>query len=391
MGRSFQIRETFSADSMFSVTNGLYVNISLHDYLRGLTNTHHSASDWTLDPRVEVGRLFDPEGVPRGIGNQVSAEFNLLYRFHSVISRRDEKWMNEFLQELFPGNTKPLDQLTPMEFIQGLLRFEQNIPDDPGKRTFAKLERDTSGKFNDAELVNLMKESMEDPAGLFNARMVPKALRIIEVTGILTARKWNLASLNEMRDFFGLKRHDTFEDINPDPYVADLLRKLYDHPDMVEMYPGLFLEDGKPRMDPGKQIPCFFGRQRLLTCLLGCGGCPPYTVGRAVFSDAVTLVRSDRFLTLVSLYSTGITKAVCAKREKNRIIRPRTSHPGDTMKSSRTMTCKYDDPLRIRQLLTLPSPKALEDRCFTSFSSVHFLAGSLTTHCTPHSQCSRAR
>ena len=316
MGRSFQIRETFSADSMFSVTNGLYVNISLHDYLRGLTNTHHSASDWTLDPRVEVGRLFDPEGVPRGIGNQVSAEFNLLYRFHSVISRRDEKWMNEFLQELFPGNTKPLDQLTPMEFIQGLLRFEQNIPDDPGKRTFAKLERDTSGKFNDAELVNLMKESMEDPAGLFNARMVPKALRIIEVTGILTARKWNLASLNEMRDFFGLKRHDTFEDINPDPYVADLLRKLYDHPDMVEMYPGLFLEDGKPRMDPGKQIPCFFGRQRLLTRLLGCGGCPPYTVGRAVFSDAVTLVRSDRFLTLVSLYSTGITKAVCAKREK---------------------------------------------------------------------------
>ncbi|KAJ6007231.1 hypothetical protein N7522_005582 [Penicillium canescens] len=262
------------------VTNGLYVNISLHDYLRGLTNTHHSASDWTLDPRVEVGRLFDPEGVPRGIGNQVSAEFNLLYRFHSVISRRDEKWMNEFLQELFPGNNKPLDQLTPQEFVQGLLRFEQNIPDDPSQRSFGGLQRGANGKFDDAELVNIMKESMEDPAGLFNARMVPKALRIIEITGILTSRKWNLASLNEMRAFFGLKRHDTFEDINPDPQIADLMRKLYDHPDMVELYPGLFLEDGKPRMDPG------------------CGGCPPYTVGRAVFSDAVTLVRSDRFLTV---------------------------------------------------------------------------------------------
>ena len=91
-----------------------------------------------------------------------------------------------------------------------------------------------------------------------------------------------LASLNEFRDFFGLKRHETMEDINPDPKIADLLRSLYDHPDMVELYPGLFVEEGKPAMNPG------------------CGGCPPYTVGRAVFSDAVTLVRSDRFYTLVS-------------------------------------------------------------------------------------------
>jgi hypothetical protein len=90
-----------------------------------------------------------------------------------------------------------------------------------------------------------------------------------------------MASLNEFRESFGLKRHETMEDLNPDPEIADLLRKLYTHPDMVELYPGLFLEEGKPRMDPG------------------CGGCPPYTVGRAVFSDAITLVRSDRFYTIV--------------------------------------------------------------------------------------------
>lgn len=196
--------------------------------------------------------MFDPEGVPRGIGNQVSAEFNLLYRFHSAISQRDEKWTNQFMQKIFPD--KPLDQLTPQDFVQGLLRFEQSIPEDPAERTFDGLRRGANGKFDDAELVNIMKESMEDPAGLFNARMVPKALRMIEISGIMTSRKWNLASLNEMRSFFGLKRHDTFEDINPDPQIADIMRKLYDHPDMVEMYPGLFLEDGKPRLDPGKQI-----------------------------------------------------------------------------------------------------------------------------------------
>jgi hypothetical protein len=237
----------------------------LHDYLRGLTNTHHSASDWTLDPRVAVERHFDPDGVPRGVGNQVSAEFNLLYRFHSTISQRDEKWMNTFLRSLFPGD-KPLEQLTPQEFIQGLFRFEQNIPEDPSKREFSGLKRDEHGRFNDGDLARIMKESMEDPAGLFGARMVPKALRIIEVTGILTARKWQLASLNEMRDFFKLKRHDTFEDINPDPEIADLLRKLYDHPDMVEMYPGMFLEDAKPRMDPGMPNDKHRRISRLLTC-----------------------------------------------------------------------------------------------------------------------------
>ncbi|KAE8389860.1 heme peroxidase [Aspergillus alliaceus] len=260
------------------VTNGLYVNISLHDYIRGLANVHHSSSDWTLDPRVQINKIFDSEGVPRGIGNQVSVEFNLLYRFHSIISRRDEKWMNEFFATIF--GDKKVDQLTPQEFIQGLYRFEQSIPEDPSQREFGGLKRGENGKFSDADLVQLMKESMEDPAGCFGARMVPKALRVIEILGIIQARKWQLASLNETRDFFKLKRHETFEDVNSNHEIADLLRKLYDDPDMVEMYPGLFLEDIKPRMDPGH------------------GGCTPYTVGRAVFSDAVTLVRSDRFLTI---------------------------------------------------------------------------------------------
>ena len=119
----------------------------------------------------------------------------------------------------------------------------------------------------------------------------------MEILGILQARKWyvylashephtdrrrEVASLNEFRQFFGLKTHDSFESINPNPEISDLLRKLYDSPDMVELYPGLFVEDAKPRMDPGSGFEA------------------PYTVGRAVLSDAVTLVRGDRFNTLVS-------------------------------------------------------------------------------------------
>jgi linoleate 10R-lipoxygenase len=56
------------------IVGGLYINICLHDYLRGATNTHHSASDWTLDPRLE-DKQFDGEGTPRGVGNQVRTYF----------------------------------------------------------------------------------------------------------------------------------------------------------------------------------------------------------------------------------------------------------------------------------------------------------------------------
>ena len=125
------------------------------------------------------------------MGNQVSAEFNLLYRFHPIISERDEKWLEEFLgNEVFKGLNKPLSELNPKELLTGLLKYETSIPDDPKIRTFAGLKRDANGKFNDAELVDELKKSIEEPAGLFGAKMVPKALRVVEILGILQARKW---------------------------------------------------------------------------------------------------------------------------------------------------------------------------------------------------------
>jgi hypothetical protein len=97
----------------------------------------------------------------------VSAEFNLLYRFHSTISLRDEKWLNDFFKSLFPDLKKPLNELNPQELLQGLLRHEQSIDPDPSKREFGNLKRGTNGKFEDGDLVRIMKESIEDPAGDF--------------------------------------------------------------------------------------------------------------------------------------------------------------------------------------------------------------------------------
>ena len=77
-----------------------------------------------------------------------------------------------------------------------------------------------------------------------------------------------------------LEAPSKFTDINSDKEIANILERLYAHPDMVELYPGLMIEDAKPVRSTG------------------CGICPWYSVGRAILSDAITLVRSDRFNTI---------------------------------------------------------------------------------------------
>lgn len=147
-----------------SVVGGLYINISLHDYIRGITNINHCNSTWTLDPRVEINKATDGFDVARGVGNQVSAEFNLLYRFHSAVSERDDKWTEDFFKSVF-GN-KPHDQITPAEFGIGLQKWKKTVPEDPGLRVFGGLKRDEeTGRFADDKLIEILTHSIEDPAG----------------------------------------------------------------------------------------------------------------------------------------------------------------------------------------------------------------------------------
>ena len=39
-----------------------------------------------------------------------------------------------------------------------------------------------------------------------------------------------------------MKRHETFESISGNLEIQNALRDLYDHPDKVELYPGIFCE-----------------------------------------------------------------------------------------------------------------------------------------------------
>lgn len=255
------------------ITCGLYINIILVDYVRTILNLNKTPSNWALNPRADI------KGVPIAAGNQVSAEFNLVYRWHSAISDRDEKWTEEMWKEVFP-NTDPYT-MDWHSFVVQADKVERDLQaKKPYERPFAKLERNKDLTLKDEDLVEILTSSIDDVANSYGANRVPPVMRVVEILGIMQARAWNVASLNEFREYFNLTKHQTFEDINPDPYVADQLKRLYDTPDQVELSVGLVTESAKK-----PQVP-------------GAGLTPGFTISRAVLSDAVALVRGDRFYTV---------------------------------------------------------------------------------------------
>ncbi|MCJ1272406.1 hypothetical protein MMC21_000192 [Puttea exsequens] len=261
------------------VVCGLYINITLLDYLRTIVNLNRSNTTWTLDPRADMSnKMFGSTGTPSGVGNQVSAEFNLAYRWHSCISDRDDKWTQGLYKELFGKDAEDVDL---PELLAGLGKWEKGLPRDPQQRPFAGLQRDADGKFSDDDLVEILTSSIEDTAGAFGPKNIPKCLKAITILGMQQSRAWNLGSLNEFRKFFKLCPHQSFDDICPsDPASAEQLEHLYEHPDHVEMYPGMVSESAKVPMVPGVGIA------------------PSFTISRAVLSDAVALVRGDRYYTI---------------------------------------------------------------------------------------------
>ena len=261
------------------ITCGLYINIILIDYVRTILNLNRSNSSWTLDPR-STAEVYDIEGTPRGIGNQVSVEFNLLYRWHSAISKKDEAWTNELYEEIM--GTSDFDSITEADIGHRLHAWVAKQGTDPSAWMIdnGKYTRNQRGCFEDEDLLNILADATEDVAGAFGPRNVPVVMKLIETMGMKQARKWHVATLNELRSFFKLEPHKTFTDITRDLDTANALKTLYGHPDYVEMYPGLVAEDAKEPMEPGS------------------GLCPGYTISRAILADAVALSRGDRFYTI---------------------------------------------------------------------------------------------
>ncbi|EME48559.1 hypothetical protein DOTSEDRAFT_67567 [Dothistroma septosporum NZE10] len=270
------------------ITTGLYVNLILIDYVRTILNLNKSDDNWQLNPRIDI-----PNGPPVGTGNQCSAEFNLVYRWHSAVSEKDDLWTQQLFEEQFP-QVKPADVGKPgglypflgrlKEFADDLYAKEPETRPFPGlKAEQAKMKRQTDGpnkgSFKDEDVAELLTAGIEDCANAMGPQQVPTVMKAVEMLGIMQARTWKCGTLNEMRKHFDLKPYEKFSEVTDNVEVQEALKHLYDTPDQIELYPGLVIEDAKEARLPGS------------------GLCASYTTSRGVLSDAVALVRGDRFHT----------------------------------------------------------------------------------------------
>ncbi|CAE6332823.1 unnamed protein product [Rhizoctonia solani] len=260
---------------------GSFMSVVMNDYVAGFLGLARMGSSWNMDPFNE---FRDTNHVPvgRGQGNHVSVEFNLLYRWHTVVSDEEEKWTLNILKGLFPDK-KPGD-LTLPDFYGALGRLRNgNVPPElivhpePHKRNFGGIVRGSDGRFKDSDLAKILHDATANTANRYGARGTPDALKVIEIVGMEQARKWGVCTMNEFREAMGLERFKSFEEWNSKPEIANAAKELYGTIDNLELYAGLHAEES---MSPHHS-----------------GLCSGYTVTRAILSDAIALVRGDRFFT----------------------------------------------------------------------------------------------
>ncbi|KAI9456431.1 heme peroxidase, partial [Boletus coccyginus] len=257
------------------VNTAFFMQIILADYVGGILGLVRDGLTWRLDPLASF-RESDHGVSPRGQGNAVSIEFNLLYRWHSSICEQDEMWLNKLFGQLFEN--KDPTTATIQDFRK-VIR-EKIVPSDDVKTwTFDGLQRDPDGRFADQDLARVLQDATERRAGAFRARGCPPVMRVVEILAIEQGRTWGACTLNEFRKFIGLRPYESFQEWNPDPIIHSAAEELYGHIDNLELHVGLQAEETKP------PIP-------------GAGLCPGYTISRAILADAVCLTRGDRFLTV---------------------------------------------------------------------------------------------
>jgi prostaglandin-endoperoxide synthase 2 len=185
--------------------------------------------------------------------NWMAVEFNLLYRWHSLIPSR--------------------------------------LHGGPVWKTI----------FNPALVVErgvaaLIEDASRTPANRVGAFNTDPALHEVELASIRTGRALGLAPYNDYRALAKFPRATAFEQITGDERVQALLRELYGTVDRIELFPGLFAEDARPN----SVLPSLIGRmvgvdafsQALTNPLLS-----PRVFNAATFSEAgLEIIGSTRRL-----------------------------------------------------------------------------------------------
>jgi prostaglandin-endoperoxide synthase 2 len=175
----------------------IFINIVVEDYINHITPMSFKLIS---DPSVAwVAKWNRP--------NWITAEFSLLYRWHSLMPD-DIQW---------PTGPIPLGDFTL-----------DNTP---------LLAVGLDAAFSAAA---------SQKAGELGAFNTGAALQPVEWLSIRQARANQLDTYNAYRVAFGMQPAATFADITKDAQTSAMLQSLYPTPDDVEFYPGLFAEDRVP-------------------------------------------------------------------------------------------------------------------------------------------------
>jgi prostaglandin-endoperoxide synthase 2 len=129
-----------------------------------------------------------------------------------------------------------------------LYRWHSLVPDylDAGGAESLNVEKDVrnnNGLLEEWGLARAFQTFSTVPAGKIGLYNVPQFLRGAEMAALRMARGFRLRSYNDYRQAFSLDRLDDFDELTRDPQAQSDLRSLYGTIDQVEFLPGLFAED----------------------------------------------------------------------------------------------------------------------------------------------------
>jgi prostaglandin-endoperoxide synthase 2 len=185
----------------------LLMKIVVEDYINHITPYHFKL---TLEPKSFPNERWYRQ-------NWMSVEFQLLYRWHSLV----------------PSIYKIGGHDVPIE-----------------------------GTFSNTELVSgnglgaLFEDFSLQAAGQVGMGNTPEILWPVEAVSIQQARDVELRSYNDYRELAGFPRVTAFNQITGNLKVREGLRRLYQHVDNIEFYPGLFAEEAPPN----SVLPPLIGR-----------------------------------------------------------------------------------------------------------------------------------
>jgi prostaglandin-endoperoxide synthase 2 len=189
----------WSADRIFETTRNtlivVLIKVVIEDYINHITPIHFPLF---VEPGLGTSERWYRQ-------NWMSTEFNLLYRWHSLI---------------------------PTEVTVGGIRTP-----------FSALEWDTRPVTTHG-LAKLFDEASRQPCSTISLLNTDPSLLPIEAVSIDVGRKAKLASFNAYRKCCGFPPLRSFEDLTSDDDVRTALRACYgDDIDKVEFFPGLFAEN----------------------------------------------------------------------------------------------------------------------------------------------------